>query len=129
MSTGQTESEVQKHLVSSRSGPFGALTDKVLELFHAVFPNRIRVGRNAQTLSVALSEPWRAFEDPAEVLAQRGLSTNEKKRIFDCWAADARALSVADDEGLSGGAPNRLADVMEAKAEMTTANKHEQDVS
>lgn len=120
MRAGETDSKGTNQQVSSPSGPFGALKDMLLEMLHAVFPHRVRVGRSEQTISVALTEPWRAFEHPDEVLATRGLSSNEKKRILGRWAEDARALSVADDEGLSGGEPNQLADVMKAKGEIET---------
>lgn len=125
MTAGATDSKTEKHQVSTPYGPFGALKDKLLETLHAVFPHYVRVGRSKQTISVALIEPWRAFEHPEDVLAARGLSNHEKKRILERWAEDARTLSIADDEGLGGGEPNRLADVMQAKGQMATPNERE----
>lgn len=113
-----TSAQNQKHSVASLSRPFTAVFDGLLEIFHAVLPNQVRVGRGRQPLSVALKEPWRAFDHPREVVLQRGLSSKEKHRMLDCWAEDAKALSVADDEGLNGGEPDRLADVMQAKGQL-----------
>ncbi len=115
----------QKPYVPGPSGPFDRLVDKLLEVSHSVFPHWGRVGRSQQPISVALGEPWRAFEHPDDVLVERGLSRAEKAQILERWAEDARALAIADDEGLGGGEPNRLADVMQAKGELASPTKRE----
>lgn len=87
------------------------------------------VGRAASTTKVTGSlstadvrhvrrDPWKVFRSPKEVVSHQGLTSDDKKQILETWAEDAKQLAVAEGEGMSGGEPNRLSDVSEAKRRM-----------
>ena len=61
------------------------------------------------------TKPHAAFETPGEVVADPALSMKEKVAALDSLEQDARQLSVASDEGMAGGEPTGLHDVLEAK--------------
>jgi hypothetical protein len=46
------------------------------------------------------------------------LSDVQKKKILDSWEEDARRLSVAAEEGMTGGEQSLTAEVAEAKAKL-----------
>ncbi|MDP2620200.1 MAG: hypothetical protein Q8P46_08485 [Hyphomicrobiales bacterium] len=64
----------------------------------------------------AKKDPSRVFEHPADVLRAESLSMNEKRDILRVWEEDARELQVAAEENMGGGEPDRLQDVLEARA-------------
>ena len=68
-------------------------------------------------LKELVASPTSHFEKPADILANPDLTDVQKKKILDAWEEDARRLSVATEEGMSGGEPSRTAEVAEAKAE------------
>jgi hypothetical protein len=70
----------------------------------------------------AIANPTRHFDTPQEVLEDAGLSERDKKKVLDAWEEDARRLSVATEEGMSGGEPSNMAEVAEAKAELGMAD-------
>lgn len=59
--------------------------------------------------------PAKEFAGPAEVLADRSLSTAEKRAALDTLEQDARQLAVATSEGMVGGEQTRLRNVLEAE--------------
>ncbi len=69
-------------------------------------------------LKDVLKNPTAHFDAPDKVIGSKKLSDKDKKRVLDAWEEDARRLSVATEEGMSGGEPSRLADVAEAKAKL-----------
>ena len=64
----------------------------------------------------AIKDPSAVFQDPMEVVRAEGLSMNEKREILRVWEEDARELQVAANENMGGGEPDRLQDVLRAKA-------------
>ncbi len=70
-----------------------------------------------------VASPTSHFEKPADILANPDLTDVQKKKILDAWEEDARRLSVATEEGMSGGEPSRTAEVAEAKAELGIEDK------
>ncbi len=62
--------------------------------------------------------PARFYRAPSDVGRDRRFSDLERLQILDAWERDARALSVAEDEGMSGGEQARLREVAEARAEI-----------
>ncbi|HTM46022.1 MAG TPA: hypothetical protein VL137_13770 [Polyangiaceae bacterium] len=65
-----------------------------------------------------LSDPWKVFLNPKEIVTHRSLSSDDKQQILQTWQEDATQLSVAEGEGMGGGEPNRLSDVSEAKQKL-----------
>jgi hypothetical protein len=62
-----------------------------------------------------LAHPAKEFSNPREVLADRSLSTSEKQAALNSLEQDARQLAVATAEGMSGGEPTKLRNVLEAE--------------
>ena len=62
-----------------------------------------------------LQHPAKEFSDPAEVVADRSLSTPQKQVVLDALKQDARQLAVAAGEGMAGGEPTNLRSVMESE--------------
>ena len=71
--------------------------------------------KHSQLVEDAKRDPTRIYSSPAEVLRDRRLSDAQRIEILKSWERDARALSVASDEAMGGGEPNRLQDVIEAR--------------
>ena len=73
-----------------------------------------------------IANPSAHFDAPSEVLAHPDLSDKQKKGILDAWEEDARRLSVATEEGMTGGEPSRITEISEAKAELGLADNRNQ---
>ena len=56
------------------------------------------------------------FETPLEIVADPALSKNEKVQALDLLEQDARLLASASNEGMGGGEPTNLHEVLDAKA-------------
>lgn len=63
-----------------------------------------------------IDDPAAHFATPARVLESKTLSANEKGAALKTWAEDAGRLSVAADEGMTGGERSVLPDVKAAEA-------------
>lgn len=64
----------------------------------------------------ARKDPTRVFEHPRDVVEAEGLTREEKLDILRVWEEDARELQVAAEENMGGGEPDRLREVLEARA-------------
>jgi hypothetical protein len=73
--------------------------------------------KHAKLVEDAKRDPSRIYTNPLDVLRDRRLSNLERIEILATWERDARALSVASDEAMGGGEPNRLSEVIEARKE------------
>jgi hypothetical protein len=71
-----------------------------------------------QLLEDIKTNPSNFYRTPNDVARDRRFSDPEKLEILEAWERDARALSVADDEGMTGGEPSRLKTVVEARREI-----------
>jgi hypothetical protein len=71
-----------------------------------------------RAISELVANPTAFFGAPADVLSDASLAGNTKKAILDAWEEDARRLAVASEEGMTGGEPARLDEVLKAKAEL-----------
>lgn len=65
---------------------------------------------------IAIADPTKVYERPADVVSDPRLSVDEKVAVLDAWAQLAGELAVATEEGMTGGEPSRLAEVAEARA-------------
>ena len=72
-------------------------------------------GAASATKQAKVEHPGQAFTHPTEVVADPELSTNEKLDALGSLEQDARQLSVASAEGMSGGEDTGLRNVLEAK--------------
>lgn len=73
--------------------------------------------KHAKLVEEAKRDPSRIYANPSNVLRDRRLSDAERVEILASWERDARALSVASDEAMGGGEPNRLQEVIAAREE------------
>ena len=55
------------------------------------------------------------FDPPVEIVAYASLSKQEKAEALEDLEQDARQLAIASGEGMSGGEPTALAEVLHAK--------------
>jgi hypothetical protein len=62
-----------------------------------------------------LAHPAKEFSNPREVLTDRSLATPEKQAALNSLEQDARQLAVASAEGMAGGEPTKLRNVLEAE--------------
>jgi len=62
--------------------------------------------------------PQRFYRVPGDVNRDRRLTDEERLEILETWERDARALSVASDEAMTGGEPNCLDQVVQARMEV-----------
>jgi aminopeptidase N len=62
-----------------------------------------------------VEQPHKAFEHPAEVVADPTLSKDEKRVALDSLEQDARQLVNASGEGMDGGEDANLREVLLAK--------------
>ena len=67
------------------------------------------------TLVASLHEPHANFETPAQIVADPGLSKDEKVGMLEEMEQDARQLATASAEGMGGGEPTNLHEVLGAK--------------
>lgn len=66
-------------------------------------------------LAVILQDPGRHFRDPQDVVADGSLDRQMKLDVLEHWERDARALAVAEEEGLAGGEPSMLGRIRHAR--------------
>ena len=64
----------------------------------------------------AIENPAANFETPATIVESTTLSQDEKGEALKNWAEDAERLSVAADEGMTGGERSQLPEVKAAEA-------------
>jgi hypothetical protein len=84
----------------------------------ATRPAQVKGSLGTADVDHARRDPWRVFRTPKEVVNNASLSGTDKREILDNWEEDAKHLAVAEGEGMSGGEPNRLAEVSDAKQQV-----------
>jgi hypothetical protein len=62
----------------------------------------------------ALLDPAASFSEPSEIVRNPELSRAIKLRLLEQWEREARALSVAEEEGMTGGEESMLGRVRRA---------------
>jgi hypothetical protein len=62
----------------------------------------------------ALLDPAGVFAEPDEIVRMPGLACNLKLRLLEQWEREARALAVAEEEGMTGGEESMLGRVRRA---------------
>ena len=67
------------------------------------------------TLQATLDQSHPNFEAPKQVVADPDLAPHEKVKLLDELEQDARQLATAAGEGMSGGEPTNLHEVLDAK--------------
>ena len=75
--------------------------------------------------------PATHFDKPEDVVQDKTLSTEEKKKALSTWEQDARQLLTASNEGMPGSDEglqsdyhNRLGEVVRAKEKIGEKPKH-----
>lgn len=64
--------------------------------------------RSELDVDIAIRDPSRQFDEPHHVVDHPGLDCQQKRRILRQWELDAKLLSTAEVEGMSGGEENKL---------------------
>lgn len=62
--------------------------------------------------------PARFYRLPSDVNRDRRLNDEERLEILEAWERDARALSAAAEETMTGGEPSQLEQVIQARLEV-----------
>ena len=65
-----------------------------------------------------VEDPVGNFASPADIVKDEALTTKQKQDALTAWEQVAVRLSVATEEGMSGGEPSRLDEVMDAQSEL-----------
>lgn len=71
----------------------------------------------------ALTDPKRVFGSPDRVVSDPRLDRPTKLKILSKWYEDARALSRAEEEGMTGDAPPMLSRVKRAIDRVQSSDK------
>lgn len=64
--------------------------------------------------ALKVENPATHYDMPQDVLDDTSLSDKLKKKALENWEVDAQALQRAADEGMTGGEPSKLIDVVDA---------------
>jgi len=54
------------------------------------------------SIETIIKDPVKHFGTPRDVVADKSLTVDEKRRILESWAVDAQLLSVAEEESMGG---------------------------
>ena len=76
-------------------------------------------------LQTILRDPAARFHRPRDVLDAPGLTHEQRLAILRQWERDARALAVAEEEGMAGGEESLLSRVRRAIAALGGDNEEE----
>jgi hypothetical protein len=68
-----------------------------------------------KTSQAKIKKPHIFSDEPQKVVVDPALSKKQKIKALDALEQDARQLSVASSEGMTGGEPSKLHDVLDAK--------------
>jgi hypothetical protein len=68
-----------------------------------------------ETRQAEVEKPPAHFDDPHHVVADSNLSKQEKVEALEALEQDARLLSTATEEGMTGGEHSKLSDLLNAK--------------
>ena len=70
------------------------------------------------SIETIVKDPGKHFAAPRDVLSDRSLSHDDKRRILESWALDAQLLAVAEEENMGGASRPGLRDVKLALLEL-----------
>ena len=65
-----------------------------------------------------IKDPGKHYANPRDVVSDRTLAHEEKKRILESWALDAQLLTVAEEENMGGPGRPGLREVKLALLEL-----------
>jgi hypothetical protein len=65
-------------------------------------------------VNAALRDPAATFAEPAEIVAHPDLSRSLKLRMLRQWEQEARAVAVAQEEGMTSGGDSMLGRIRRA---------------
>ena len=71
-----------------------------------------------QLLEEITADPARYFRTPSDVIRDRRFTDRERLEILQAWERDARALSAADDEGMTAGESDGLRTIVAIRVEV-----------
>ena len=65
-----------------------------------------------------IASPEDHFKKPSDIAKDPKLSDRQKAKALDNWELNERLIQAAADEGMTGGTPNKLTEVGEAKQKL-----------
>jgi hypothetical protein len=74
-----------------------------------------------ETRQAKTEKPHEHFDDPQQVVADPALSKQDKLEALEALEQDARLLTTATEEGMSGGEQSNLREVLSAKKTLESA--------
>jgi hypothetical protein len=80
-------------------------------------------GSMGKAANEVIFEPAKCFATPHALIVDDDLSEHQKLQALSNWEEDARRLSVAEEEGMTGGEKSRLDEVMEAQGELSVSSQ------
>ena len=80
---------------------------------------------NTPSVEAALKDPAAHFASPRDVLADRVLSRDDKRKVLEAWVKDAQLIAKADEENMTGGEPARLGEAKIALGELDKLPPHD----
>jgi hypothetical protein len=115
------------HDISEGSAAFGELTYRcryragkqsvrMCVLSEGLTSQEVRMNASGTKLDIdkALLDPAGVFAEPDEIVRMPGLTRSLKLRLLEQWEREARALAVAEEEGMTGGEESMLGRVRRA---------------
>jgi hypothetical protein len=78
----------------------------------------VAISDRKPSIEMIIKDPGKHFAAPRDVVSDRALTHEEKKRILDSWAVDAQLLAVAEEENMGGPGRPGLRDVKLALLEL-----------
>src|SRR5258708_24473622 len=104
------------HDISEGSAVFGELacrcryragkqSVRMCVLSEGLTSQEVRMNASGTKLDIdkALLDPAGVFAEPDEIVRTPGLARSLKLRLLEQWEREARALAVAEEEGMTGG--------------------------
>ncbi|MGH8250862.1 MAG: hypothetical protein ACREVI_09240 [Steroidobacteraceae bacterium] len=58
--------------------------------------------QHAPGIETIIKDPAKHFRKPAEVVGDASLSADQKRKILESWAQDAKLIAVAEEENMGG---------------------------
>lgn len=69
-------------------------------------------------IETVIKDPGKHYANPRDVVSDRALTHEDKKRILESWALDAQLLTVAEEENMGGPGRPGLREVKLALLEL-----------
>jgi hypothetical protein len=76
------------------------------------------MGASRRKAKSVIQNPAEHFASPRDLIHEESLSHDEKRKALEVWEEDSRRLSVAEEEGMTGGERSQVVEVAEAQTKL-----------